>query len=67
MKLDTTNRLVLKQNIRVRWDVEGNENTKFFHAIINTRGYYSTLVGKENKHFLTRVWIHSLSQHVLNL
>ncbi|GKD78323.1 RNA-directed DNA polymerase, eukaryota, reverse transcriptase zinc-binding domain protein, partial [Tanacetum coccineum] len=41
-KLDS---LDLLQKARIKWDVEGDENSKFFHGIINVRRKYQSIQG----------------------
>nr|GFB23308.1 RNA-directed DNA polymerase, eukaryota [Tanacetum cinerariifolium] len=36
-KLDRLESLDLQQKSRINWDIEGDENSKFFHGIINQR------------------------------
>ncbi|GKB17044.1 RNA-directed DNA polymerase, eukaryota, reverse transcriptase zinc-binding domain protein [Tanacetum coccineum] len=37
----------LLQKARVRWDVEGDENSKFFHGVINSKRKSQTIQGNE--------------------
>ncbi|GJY38702.1 putative RNA-directed DNA polymerase, eukaryota, reverse transcriptase zinc-binding domain protein [Tanacetum coccineum] len=46
-KLDS---LDLLQKARIKWDVEGDENLKFFHGIINARRKYQSIQEKFNSH-----------------
>nr|GFD47276.1 RNA-directed DNA polymerase, eukaryota, reverse transcriptase zinc-binding domain protein [Tanacetum cinerariifolium] len=34
-KLDMLDSLDLQQKSRIKWDIERNENSKFFHGIVN--------------------------------
>ncbi|XP_022042299.1 uncharacterized protein LOC110944964 [Helianthus annuus] len=35
----------IKQRARVRWDLEGDENTKFFHGYIKSRRAFNNILG----------------------
>ncbi|GJV65517.1 RNA-directed DNA polymerase, eukaryota, reverse transcriptase zinc-binding domain protein [Tanacetum coccineum] len=52
-RLEQKERDSLKQKSRVKWSVEGDENTKFFHAFVNKKGRKKNLNGLN----LNGVWL----------
>lgn len=53
MEIEARLNLDLKQKARVKWDVEGDENSHFFHAIINGNRRRSRINGiMENGHWI---------------
>nr|GEX03053.1 hypothetical protein [Tanacetum cinerariifolium] len=44
-KLDRLDSLDLQQKSRIKWDIEGDENSKFFHSIVNQRRRTNSIHG----------------------
>nr|GFA07128.1 hypothetical protein [Tanacetum cinerariifolium] len=56
-RLEQKKRDSLKQKSRVKWSVEGDENTKFFHALVNKNRHMKNLNGLN----LNGVWFEDLN------
>ncbi|GJU12007.1 hypothetical protein Tco_1134403 [Tanacetum coccineum] len=44
-KLDNFEALDLIQKAHIKWDIEGEENSKFFHGLINQKRRYQSIKG----------------------
>ncbi|GKD43572.1 RNA-directed DNA polymerase, eukaryota, reverse transcriptase zinc-binding domain protein, partial [Tanacetum coccineum] len=47
-KLDRLDSLDLQQKSRIKWDIEGDKNSKFFHGIVNQRRRSNSIHGVMN-------------------